>query len=462
MKHITPVGTKYLAYVLLFIGFFSTILPSCEPKQDELGVTIFPPSDTIYVYTDTIWNLQPRLVKSPPRATSIDVYSSVDHNFFLGSMVDTITGLSKAEIVTEFGITRQGNFGAEPTIDSLRIYLYFADVVGDTTQDMNVTIYEFLDSLEMDSVYYSDYDITGLYDPVPLAQKTIIPKPNTVYEFVLNDQRLYNRILDHVNPEDSIFNYNSRLQRIFHGLYITSETVSSGGALAKVQLANPYSGLKFKYQHDSITESQADTIPFSTYNIGFSQLYAQKVNIFHHDFSGTSIENLIDDENSLTSIGYVQGLSGVNVKFSLPDLSGIIDFDNPDHVAITTARLQFYVMPDSISGIDKEDYPEYLMLDLDMGDGIYETLYDKVIQTESQFFGSLTQSNEQFAFLDPLFYYTFNLGRHLQSVIAGELPNNDLLLYVDDPAQNAKVIKFWCNAPEQKRSLRLELIYTIL
>jgi hypothetical protein len=101
-----------------------------------------------------------------------------------------------------------------------------------------------------------------------------------------------------------------------------------------------------------------------------------------------------------------------------------------------------------------------LMLDTKLSDGSYSPLYDHVINTSDEYYGKLTQTNEQSAFVDPLYYYSFNIGRHLQSVMAGEIENSDLIIYLNEPVSSSKIIKFWSNYSGQDGGLRLELIYT--
>lgn len=460
MRHRRLVGAAgKTVLTLIAFAFAGMLFYACDPENNNLGVDIFPSEDTIMVYTDTITDFETRLVTSRPRITSVSEEAPSTRTYFLGSLVDSMTGFTRAEIVTEFGLSRAGYFGEDPYIDSLRLYLYIDEVIGDTTAGMHIMVYEFLDSLDMDSSYYSDYDVTGKYDPEPLVDEVIIPKPNTLYDFEINDPALLDRIIAATNPADSSLVYNSRMQRLFPGLYITTEPVTEGGVLAKFQMANALTGLKFKYYHDTIVEIAADSIPPSTFSLTFNEVYAQKVNIFHHDFTGTTIGSYLDDPDAVPSIAYAQGMAGVNVKITLPDIASYL---GEGDIALNSARLVFYVVPDNISGIPEEEYPQQLMMETRLGDGSYIPMYDRVIGTNRVVFGMLTQSNENSAFLDPLYFYTFNIARHLQSVISGEIDNGDLYIYVDDPATSNKIIKFWSNHSGHEGGLRLELIYTKL
>ncbi len=443
-------------FVFFSITLMGLLLIGCEPDKNTLGIDILPPQDGIVVYTDTITDFETMLVRSRPRITSIN-RGEENRTFLLGSMVDTITGLSKAEIVTEFSIEQFGDFGEDPFIDSLSLWLYVSDVIGDTAQEMHLRVYEFLDSLSMDSVYYSDYDVTGKYNPEPLVDEVFTPRAGELVRFDIDNQELLNKIIDATNPIDSTFAYNSYFQRIFNGLYITTEAVEEGGSFAKLQLSNDLAGMRFRYYHDSLSVAARDTIPLSTYYIGFNEVFAQKVNSFQHDFTGTALETLIDNPDAQPPITYAQGMAGVNVKISVPDLE---EYVGTGQVALNAARLIFYVVPDSMSGISAEDYPQQLMMDSQLSDGTPVQLYDQVINTDAFQYGKLAHSKENSAFLEPLYYYSFDVGRHFQSVISGDIENNDLFIFVNNPATTIKTVKFWSNYSDREGSLKLELIYS--
>ncbi len=457
MKYkILALGSGKFRYFLFFTIVLSMFLVSCEPDNNRLGVDIFPPSDTILVYTDTITDFQTRLISSKPRITS-ETFETASKNrlFFLGSRVDDITGNVKAEIVTALTIVSAGVFADSTRIDSLILSLYVAEVEGDTTQEMNIQIYEFLDTLFYENDYYSDFDVTGKYDPDPLVDEIIIPKRNTYYEFDITDQDYINRVI--AAAHDTVFLYRSLFEDLFRGFYITTQKVNSGGALAKIQLANGLSGLKFRYLPDTISIDTAELSDYRSYSMVFNEYYAEKVNIFHHDYTGSELESLIDNPDAEPPIAYAQGLAGVNTKITIPNLE---DYIGTGLTALNAANLVFYIVPDSVSGIPKEDYPDQLMMEVKLSDGTYQDIYDHVINSNTYYFGRLNKSNEVSAFLDPLYYYNFQVGRHLQSVISGELENGDLIIYVDKPETTSKVIKFWSNYSGQPGSLRLELIYT--
>ncbi len=434
------------------------VLVSCEPENGKLGIDLFPPSDTILVYTDTIYDIDARLVTSPPVFTSVNFANlNSDRIFLLGALNDTITGQSRADIATQVTFTAMGNFGADPTkVDSLRMLLYCKDVVGDTSQDMRILIYELTEKLSADEVYYSDYDIEGKYDPLPLVDEVISPKENTFYNFDITNVDFRDRIWQAIR--DSAFLSVDSIKQKFYGFYITSEVTGDSHLMAKMGLANPISRFGFKYVHDSVSIDTVEAEDWDWYHMNFNEYYTQKVNMFHHDFSGIAIAEKLDNPAASVPVLYAQGMAGVNVQLSIPGFDRYLDSTG---ISINSARLVFEVLPDTISGIDSDDYPYNIMLSSLTSDSKREVIYDYLTNTSSGF-GRLIRSNSVSAFLNPLYMYKFNLGLHFQTVISGDggMENRDLILYMNDPASSTEIIKLWSNDSEHKKSLRLELVYT--
>lgn len=433
------------------------VLVSCEPENAKLGIDLFPPSDTILVYTDTIYNIEAKLVRSNPIFSSVNFGSpNSDRLFLLGALNDTITGSSTADIATQFTFTSLGNFGDDPTIvDSLKLLLYVKDVVGDTSQDMRIIVHELTESLSRNEVYYSDYDISGKYDPLPLVDEVISPVENTFYEFDITNVDFRDRIWQAIR--DSAFYTVDSLQNVFYGFYITSEVDENSNLMAKIGLANPISRLGFKYVHDSVSIDTVEADDWDWYSMNFNEYFSQKVNMFQHDYSGTALEDKIDNPTAVNPVLYVQGMAGVNTQLSIPEFESYLDSGG---VSINSARLVFEVLPDSMSGIAANDYPQNLMMSGVSSDTTRVVIYDYLTTGGSSNFGRLIRSNSVSAFLNPLYMYRFNLGMHLQSILTGQIENTDLVLYMNDPVVSTDIIKLWSNDSDHKGSLRLELVYT--
>ena len=439
-------------FTIYFVLFF--LLISCEPDDNNLGLNIFPPSDTILVYTDTLYNLETQLVKSSPVFTSVFTASpSADKVLLLGALQDTITGLSRADFMTQIAFSTLGNFGVDPMLDSLNLWLYCKDIEGDTGQEMRIKVYEFTGDISKDIVYFSDYDVTDLFDPDPLVDEVYVPRAGVINRFKIDNQEFLDKIGQAIT--DSAFAAIDSIQQVIKGLYITTEVDAESNTMAKIGLASSGSRFGFQYVHDSIHVDSVTADSWDWYTFVYNPLYAQNLNMFEHDFTGTALDLMIDNPDAHSPILYAQAMAGVNVEINIPEFDSYLD---SGAISINSARLVFEVIPDSVSGIIEEEYPVNLMLTNLLPDSTRQPVYDYI--TYGSNFGKLSKSNSVSAFLPPLYQYKFNLGLHFQSVLSGELDNSKLVLSVDKPGTTAKIIKLWSNDSEQKGSLRLELVYT--
>ncbi|RPI44924.1 MAG: DUF4270 family protein, partial [Bacteroidetes bacterium] len=173
------------------------MLASCQISDRELGTDLLPPGDNVLLFHDTIFDIQTRLIAGKPLVTSEIVADpqNVNRIYLLGSLYDTIRGVSTAEIITHFNTTTVYKAGPNTVIDSLVLYLRVQNYIGDTEGSFTIRAYELTDRIYMDSVYYSDYSAAGRYDPVPLAEKTIVPEANSTIELLINDQDFIDKFL---------------------------------------------------------------------------------------------------------------------------------------------------------------------------------------------------------------------------------------------------------------------------
>ncbi|MBN1132551.1 MAG: DUF4270 family protein [Bacteroidales bacterium] len=443
-----------LPYMLsILAGFFYF---GCTPDENELGRDLLPAGDNIFVFYDTLDNLSTSTITGKPVLISENPYNpQTSRLFLLGNMRDTLSGFSKADIVTQFNAASGFTYGPNMTVDSLILYLYFTETVMKKISPLNIKIYEFTEPIYMDSVYYTDYDITGKIGMNPIAEKTVLPLDSTVYEFVITYQGFINKFIN--PPVDTLFKSDSLFKEYFNGLYITTDDVSEGGFLSKIQLANSLTKLSIKYANDS---TGVDSIPglnyvWSTFTI--DAYSSQKINIFQHDYAGTAIAPILNNPDSQSPVMYVQGMTGLNTKIQLRNVENWMD-SGP--LAINSAKLIFEVLPESLSGISYDDLPDRLILYTDLGDKGTEPLYDYVID-QAAYDGRLKAVSEG-VFFDTTYQYSFNIGLHYQNLISGKIENRDLVLQPYDQKISNKMVKLWSNFYPTQGGLRLKIVYTKL
>lgn len=446
-----------LAIIMVMIGSFL----SCEYNDNELGTDILPPGDNVIVYHDTIFEIDAYTQTGRPVVTS-EVTFDVNRLMLLGSMEDTIIGKSTASVVTQYN--RSGGYKPAENleIDSMFLSLYISDFLGDVEEDLRLTVYEFSERIYLDSdhKYYSDFDVEGKYNPVPLVQKTITPKEDNTYNLLIENQEYINKFLA-VQSDTSLFYNDSIFKDYFNGFYITAEPVSSSGTMARIQLASGSTKLSMRYANDSTEVDSTAERDFAFAHFSIDQNFAQKINLFEHDYTGTFVEGIVDDENSDSPFAYVQGMAGVTTRFSFANLQEWIDENS---VIVNSATMIFDVVPEEESGILDENLPDRLMLASIQEEG-YEPIYDYFIllsndpSRQASGFGGYKKADSEGMFSDTIYTYRFNMGLHFQYMLDGKKSENDFILQISDGLTNPKYSKLWSNLYTNDKRIRLEIVY---
>ena len=446
----------FLAAILLVVGLVS----SCNVKDKELGVDILPPGDSVALFHDTIFEIQAYPVTSNHVVTS-EVSFSPTTLSLLGALEDTIVGRSRASVVTQINTTTAYVPAPNTVVDSLMLALHMYDFVGDTEQEILLSVHEFTERIYMDSLYYSDYDPEGKYNPVPLVQLSFLPENETTLQLFIEDQDFIDKFLA-ISSDTNYFVNDSLFKDYFNGFYISAEPVSSEGTMARIQLASGYTRLTMKYSNDSTDVDSTAGPDFAYAHFTINEFSSQKINIFEHDFSGTALAGIIDNENAISPYCYVQGMAGVNTRFSFASLTDWMD-ENP--LLINSATLVLDVVPEEESGILYDDLPERLMIGTILEDENYEPIYDYFVlwyndqNKEAAGFGGYKKAESLGMFYDTTYTYRFNMGLHFQSMIDGVKPENDFIIQLSDGLENPRISKLWGNLPTNERRIRLELVY---
>jgi hypothetical protein len=433
---------------------------SCENSDKELGEDILPPGDNVEIQYDTIFEIDAYPVSAQPAVTSAVTFSAT-RLMLLGATVDTIVGKSGGSVVTQFNTTRSFVPAPNTVIDSLFLAIYMQDFMGDTEQAINLSIHEFTERIYMDSLYYSNYDAEGKYNPVPLVQQSVMPENGSTVELLIEDQEFIDKFLA-IQTDTNFFVNDSIFKDYFNGFYITAEPVSTDGTMARIQLNNLNSRVTMKYANDSTDVDSTAGPDFVYAHFTINEFSSQKINLFEHDFTGTTLAGIIDDEAAVSPYLYVQGMGGVNTRFSFASLG---EWMEQNSLVINNATLVFDVVPQEESGIMYDDLPERLMIGTILDDESFEPIYDYHViwsgdpNREAARFGGYKKAESQGMFYDTTYTYRFNIGLHFQAMVDGAKPDNDFILQLNDGLENLRISKLWGNLPANERRIRLEVVY---
>jgi hypothetical protein len=442
------------------IALMAGLLGSCSLSDKELGEDILPPGDSVQLYYDTIFEIQALPVRTKPQVTSETTFSS-ERLMLLGALEDTIVGRSEASAVTQFNTTTAFIAAPNTIIDSLVLYIQMNEFIGDLDQAVNLNVYEFTERIYMDSLYYDNYDAEGKYNPVPLVQKSILPEDGALVELLIEDQDFIDKWLA-IQTDTNYFVNDSIFKDYFNGFYIRAVPDSPDGTMATVKFSSVSTRLLMKYANDS-TDVDTTAGPDFRYAVfGINEFSSQKINLFDHDFSGTELEGIIDQEAEYSPYCYVQGMAGVNTRFSFTNLTEWMD---KTPLVINSATLIFDVVPEEQSGIRYDDIPDRLIIGTILEDESYEPIYDYHViwyndpEKQAARFGGYKKAESLGMFFDTTYTYRFNMGLHFQNMVDGLKPDNDFILQVNDGLENPRIAKFWGNLPANERRIRLEIVY---
>ncbi|HER08475.1 MAG TPA: DUF4270 domain-containing protein [Bacteroides sp.] len=440
-----------LFMIMVFAGW------SCQVTDQELGTDLLPPDDDVFLFRDTIFEINSYPVSGQPLMTH--ERGEAGRLFLLGATRDSIVGTSKASLLTHFNPTLSFKNGPNLVIDSLVFYLHIPEFKGDTTARITIRVHELTERIYRDSVYYSNFVTEGKYNPVPLAEYSYLPRSNNTYPFFIDDPAYLDKFYD-LQTDTGVFRNDSLFKDVFRGFYIEAESVSERGVMAGVQLNNALSKVAIKYASDSTEVDSTAGQDFIWTNFAINEFSSQKINVFEHDHSGTYLAGIIDRAEADARYCYVQGMSGVNTRISFPTLP---DWIGKGPVVISSATLIFDVVPEAESGIPPGTMPDRLMVLTELDPGKYQELYDYIalrqIDNAASRFGGYLKPVSAGMFADTTYSYKFNVTLHFQAMVNEEKLENNFILQVSNARSNPEITKLWSSHPANIERLRLEVVY---
>lgn len=446
-------GLWVVAIVAIMAGFCS----SCEIGSSNLGDDLLPTDDEVRLLYDTIFEISAYPVTGTPVVTSETRFRS-DVTTLLGAREDTMMGSSEATLVTQFNTATTFTNGPNMEIDSLVLKIHMFEYWGDPGDELTIAVYEFTERIYFDSLYKSDYDMEGKYNPVPLVEKTIVPDEETTFEFLIEDADYINKWLA-IENDTSYFRNDSIFKDYFNGFYISARPSSEKGGLASVQLSQTETRLSMKYTNDSTDVDSTAERDYKWAHFIINEFSSQKINMFEHDYSGTYLSTILDDETAHPPMAYVQGMAGVNTRFRFDELE---EWMALSPVAINAATLVFPVVPEEQAGIAYEDMPDRLMTGTILEDYTFEPIYDFRVYDYNQqesLFGGFMEAQSKGMFADTTYIYKFLMPLHFQNMVEGIKIDNDFILQLDDGRINPRFTKLWSNLPAPNQRIRLEIVY---
>lgn len=316
MRKISRIG----CFVLSVVAVLYT-LESCNEYTllgDNLtgGVGDNPPAetDTFTVRTNNI------LIDQD------SVYSTVTTNVTSGVITaDPIFGKTITNVYMQLGLVTAGSgfTGPDPVLDSVVLSLRYAGYYGDSMGAQTYTVYKINDpSFSDTSLKYYIHQKFDIEEASPLGTATVTPESIedsvSVYgtkeppqlRIRLNDE--FGKALLSQTSGGALAN-DSAFHRWLNGVaLIPDSTLPDRKSLIYFELNNEFTGLTLFY-HNSSEDSLMAYFPFKV-NTGVWSNY------IYHDFTGTPVEEALQNNSPDDSLIYLQSKSGLYTNIEIPYL----------------------------------------------------------------------------------------------------------------------------------------------
>lgn len=249
----------------------------------------------------------------------------------LGSYQDPVFGQASANFVTQVILsTIQPDFGENPTVDSVFMYLPFIGFYGDTSATFGLKVKHLDQSISADSTYYAHSVFSGstvladtVVQPQPGRKRRVhgMVAPNEVIGLRLNTAFFQSQIVDASADSSADFSSNTQFLEYFKGISV--EGHSGNQAIYQFSPGDQDMRIRFFFTNDSL---RADTVGpgYSVYDL-LAWNVVKSVNTFAFDKSQADFDFNIQDtvQGELTT--YAQGMGGAMTVVRLNGLKALKD-----------------------------------------------------------------------------------------------------------------------------------------
>ncbi len=380
--------------------------------------------------------------------------SNLSYNL-VGNITDPVFGQSYAETYAQLLTSSSSiDFGRNPTLDSVVLYLKVLEFYGNTSTPLNFVIRELDEAMDSDKEYYSDETLS--VKTVPLGSAKIAPKEaNEVIPIKLSKQ-FGDRLLNE-SGSSNLANAEAFLN-FFKGILITVDSgftanpigahyktadifteVPSEGSIAYLDLQSSSSKLTLFYSTSDEDSLSTDFLITSN---------SARFSYYNNNQSNSLSQSYINGSND--SLIFIESMSGLKGLITLPDLS------NLSNVLINKAELEF-------SQVHLMDQDSFLTTPSEMAiikvgeDGSNNFEIPDIFDGVAYYGG--TRSNAINVQGQLIATYRFNIARYVQEVVDGKSEDNGLYLVSVPSALIADRLVLGGNNQDHE-GVKFTLIYT--
>jgi hypothetical protein len=367
----------------------------------------------------------------------------------LGVINDPAFGKARSSIYTEFRLFENNiSLGSNPFVDSVVVTLKYFGFYGDSLTRQNIKVYELLENIPSDSIIYSNRQLE--HNAIPIGEKRLFHSPNdsTMVGDVRIPASIRIKLSDYFVAKlasyngTSTFENNANFLEVFKGLYITVEDHNETGGMAYIDLVNAITNVSLYYiNQDNNTAVQV--FPINQFCLRYNYFenfgYANTIPI---------LQQQILEGNTLLgdSLLFLQGLQGVRIAFSIPELS---TFDE-DFSSLVINKATLILPVDDSFNHEYFTPPSRLMLLAVNESDEFQSIIDS--QLGNVLYGGDYNAAKK--------RYEFNITRHIQAVVSGIYPTSRFVLRGSNPIENAhRIVLKGPGRAEDK--MRIEITYSV-
>ncbi len=437
-------------YVAIGMFISSLMFYSCG-TQEEYGTDLIPSewNDALQM-TDTL---------------SVGAYCTEDDTLkmngvdfgVIGQFNDPVFGQTNALFYSNLSVASPvQSYGPEPIIDSVVLFLKFADYYGKNTKLRSLMRFEVFElSNEMPEPPAEGYTVYNTQFPVhsqalgSIETAPLFPIAGTegaVLKIRL-DPALGTRFLqaDSLNA--------SNIRSIIKGIMVRATCLSSGtgnGALMRFQLNSTVSGIRIYYR----TANQAGQVVRTT-TASSTALHVNSVSYDRNLANPDLVQKLQNPQFDYTLAPnlYIQPFQGVRVALTIPGLDSL---QKMGPKVVNRAELIVPVAEES----PEFGRPNSLILYMLNEQGQFQLLPDVLFADQynlslSTFFGGFYDASKK--------EYRFRITRHIHEILNGSQPNKTLWLDYSISNKNSSLPRVVLRGPKDPQNkLRIELSLTAI
>lgn len=449
IRRLVKNNTKHVFRIITGVLLLAVVFVSCN-DENSLGLEILPSEDLINVkeviITDDI---------SGYNFTEEHLISSGGTSLF-GSLNDPDLGSTNIDFAAQYRLISYPDFGTNTIVDSVKLYLYYKNVYGDTITPQHFSVYEMIESLSPDIDYTQDVDLKSMASDELIGELMHTPKIeldttgtsiDTVYQSIVItiDKALGEKL---VNLDSTILANNDSLLDAFKGLFVETEKITSDvGAVLTLETTSASRLVVYYNNDENMAATERDTM-YTSFIITENSV---RVNHVEHDYTNTSFYAELNQEVTPSQFLYVQPTGGLKSRILIDGLetwkdSVIVRGNDTIKYGINKAELIFKI--DTVES-DMENYapPGQLLITFVDKDG------DEKLPSDYYF-----NPNYFGGFLNSDYEYRFNLTQHIQAIIDGDVGNDGFYLSTGRRSYYANRVVL--RGSEQPEGIRMLITYS--